>query len=106
MEHIDKERMYQGFEKALNEAENEAARNNVRLMRMAFRYSDLECRENYEDDESGYKALKHYNIPERGELLYMQRKFDSYVSHGGYGIMIPIAGDDNGFIPDKWSDFE
>lgn len=106
MEHIDKERIYQGFEKALEDAESEAARNNVRLMRMAFRYSDLECRENYEEDESGYKALKHYDIPERGELLYMQKNFDSYASHDGYGIMIPVEGEDNGFTPDKWYDFE
>ncbi len=106
MEHIDKEKMYNGFENALNAAEDETARNNVRLMRMAFRYSDLECREKYEDDETGYKTLKHYDIPERGELLYMQRHFDSYVSQGGYGIMIPVSGEDNGFIPDKWYLFE
>lgn len=106
MEHIDKERMYQGFEKALEEAETKTTRNNIRLMRMAFRYSDLECREKYEEDESGYKALKHYDIEERGELLYMQRHFDSYVSHGGYGIMIPVEGEDNGFTPDKWYMFE
>ncbi len=106
MEHIDKERMYNGFEAALEAAENATARNNVRLMRMAFRYSELECREQYENDESGYKALKHYDIPERGELLYMQKHFDTYVSHGGYGIMIPVEGEDNGFTPDKWYMFE
>ena len=106
MEHIDKEKMYSGFEKALEEAETKAARNNVRLMRMTFRYSDLECREKYENDESGYKALKHYDIPERGELLCMKRKFDSYESHGGFGIMIPVEGEDNGFSPDKWYEFE
>ncbi len=106
MKHIDKEKMYNGFENALNAAEDEAARNNVRLMRMAFRYSDLECREKYENDEKDYKALKHYDIPERGELLYMKKHFDSYDSHGGYGIMIPVTGDDNGFTPDKWYLFE
>ena len=106
MNNIDKDRMYEGFNKALDAAESEATRNNVRLMRMAFRYSDLECREKYEDDETGYKALKHYDIQERGELLYMQRNFDSYVSRGGYGIMIPVEGDDNGFTPDIWYMFE
>jgi len=106
MEHIDKDRMYKGFESALDAAETATARNNVRLMRMAFRYSDLECREKYEDDESGYKSLKHYDIPERGELLYMQKHFDTYVSHKGYGIMIPVEGEDNGFTPDKWYMFE
>jgi len=106
MKHIDKERMYEGFEKALESAQTPAARNNVRLMRMAFRYSDLECRENYENDEKGYKELKHYDIEERGELLYMKKHFDSYVSYSGYGIMIPVEGEDNGFTPDEWYEFE
>ena len=107
MEHIDKERMYKGFEDALEAAETPTARNNVRLMRMAFRYSDIECREEYEADESGYRDLKHYDIPERGELLYMQKHFDTYVSRKGYGIMIPVEGEDNGFTPtDSWYDFE
>ncbi len=105
--HIDKERIYAGYDKALAAAEPHAARNNIRLMRMAFRYSDLESREDYTNDEKGYKALKHYDIPERGELLYMKRNFDSYDSHGGYGIMIPVEGEDNGFTPtDNWYDFE
>jgi len=106
MNHIDKQRMYRGFENALEATKTPAARNNIRLMRMAFRYSDIECREKYEDDETGYENLKHYNIPERGELLYMQRNFDSYVSRGGYGIMIPVAGEDNGFTPDNWYMFD
>ena len=106
MNNIDKEKMYDGFERALSKAKTEGARNNIRLMRMAFRYSDLECREKYEDDETGYKNLKHYDIPERGELLYMQKHFDTYVSGDGFGIMIPVEGEDNGFTPDKWYDFE
>ncbi len=106
MAHIDKERMYMGFEKALKNAENKAARNNVRLMRMAFRYSDLECRENYENDETDYVSFKHYDIPERGELLYMMKNFDSFASGDGYGIMIPVEGQDDGFTPDKWYMFE
>lgn len=106
MNNIDKEKMYDGFERALGKAETESARNNIRLMRMAFRYSDLETREKYEDDETGYKNLKHYDIPERGELLYMQKHFDTYVSCDGFGIMIPVEGEDNGFIPDKWYMFE
>ena len=105
MEHIDKDKMYDGFKKALESAETKDARNNVRMMRMAFRYSDLECREKYEDDETGYQALKHYDIKERGELLYMQKHFDSYVSKKGFGIMIPVSGDDNGFTPDIWYEF-
>ena len=106
MENIDKEQMYMGFEKALAMAESPAQRNNIRLIRMAFRYSDIECKEKYADDETCYKNLKHYDIEERGELLYMKRNFDSYASHDGYGIMIPVEGSDNGFTPDKWYIFE
>lgn len=105
MENIDKERMYSGFDKALAAAGTPAARNNIRLMRMVFRYSDLESREEYKGIR--YSPLKHYNIPERGELLYMKNNFDSFDSFGGYGIMIPVEAEDNGFIPtDSWYDFE
>lgn len=106
MNHIDKQRMYAGFEQALAAAETPAARNNVRLMRMAFRYSDLETRADYSKDEVEFRQLKHFDIPERGELLYMKRNFDTYDSYGGYGIMIPVEGEDNGFTPDKWYLFE
>lgn len=107
MQHIDKERVYDNYEKALAAAEGDAcARNNIRMMRMAFRYSDLECREEYEKDEIAFSALKHYDIPERGELLYMRDHFDSYVSCDGYGIAIPVEGEDNGFTPDIWYLFD
>lgn len=104
--HIDKQRMYDGFEKALAAAETPAARNNVRLMRMAFRYSDIETREDHTNDEIGFRTFKHYDIPERGELLYMKRNFDTFDSYAGYGIMIPVEGEDNGFNPDYWYAFE
>lgn len=107
MNHIDKERVYANYDKALTAAEGDAAaRNNIRMMRMAFRYSDLESREDYTKDEIGYKSLKHYDIPERGELLYMRDHFDSYVSCDGYGIDIPVEGEDNGFTPDIWYLFD
>ena len=75
-------------------------------MRMAFRYSDLETRADYSKDEIEFRQLKHFDIPERGELLYMKRNFDTYDSYGGYVIMIPVEGQDNGFAPDKWYLFE
>ena len=39
---IDKKKVYDLYEKALKNAKTKRARNNVRLMRMVFRYSDLE----------------------------------------------------------------
>lgn len=42
IEHVDKEKIYALFEQALMKAQTPVERNNVRLMRMAFRYSELE----------------------------------------------------------------
>ena len=103
MNNIDKARVYEGFERALKKASTPEARNNIRLMRMVFRYSDIETREDYANDEKGYRRNKIYTIPERGELLYMARNFDTYNREcGGYGIMIAVDGEDNGFTPDIW----
>lgn len=106
MQHIDKERVYENYEKALKAADTPLTRNNIRLMRMVFRYSDLECREDFSNDETGFKNFKDYVIPERGELYYMRDNFDSYVNDGGYGIAIPVAGNDMDFEPDYWYLFE
>ena len=108
MRHVDKERVYANYDKALAAAEGDsAARNNIRMIRMAFRYSDLETREEYAMDEKGFKALKHYDIPERGELLYMQEHFDSFVSHAGYGIAVPVEGEPAPFTPtDSWYEMD
>ena len=74
---------------------------------MAFRYSEIESREEYANDEKGYRRNKIYTIPERGELLFMKKNFDSFNSTKGYGIMIPVDGEDNGFSPtDSWYEFE
>ena len=70
---------------------------------MAFRYSEIDSTL---EAPKKYTPLRHYDITERGELLYMQRNFDSFVSRAGYGIMIPVEGEDNGFTPDKWYLFE
>jgi hypothetical protein len=107
MNSIDKTRVYDGFERALKKASTPEARNNIRLMRMVFRYSDIETREDYKNDEKEYRRNKIYTIPERGELLYMARNFDTYNREaGGYGIMIAVDGEDNGFTPDYWYEFE
>jgi len=103
---LDRARVYDAFDRALKKATTPEARNNIRLMRMTFRYSDLETKEDYTNDEKGYRANKIYTIPERGELLYMRKHFDSYNSTKGYGIMIAVDGEDNGFEPNEWYIFE
>lgn len=107
MENIDKEYMYDCYEKALAHAETPRARNNVRLMRMAFRYADLETQQ--EDAESlAYQNIREYNNI-HPELLYMGR-YDSFREDNdehGYGIMIPCTGvSDSTFEPDIWYQFE
>ena len=78
-EHVDAEKIYSLFEKALDEAQDDGATaNNVRLLRMAFRFTML--------DEDGLDATT-----EKGrEMIYMCRNFNSYRTKGGYGIAIPF----------------
>lgn len=105
MEHIDKAYVYELYEKALAAAGTKRARNNIRLMRMAFRYSDIETAD--EESRQPYSKVLAYNDP-TGELAYMATNFDSYV-HGkiGCGIAFPVSNTDTeGFVPDKWYLFE
>ncbi|MBQ2754364.1 MAG: DUF4838 domain-containing protein [Clostridia bacterium] len=104
MDNIDKEYMYNCYEKALESAETSLFRNNVRLMRMAFRYADIETRQE-NASSMAYQSVRTYeNIDP--ELLYMTR-FDSYWNNNpGYGIMIPVTGEAEEYIPDKWYQFE
>lgn len=105
MDHIDKKKIYALYEKALNAAESPAHRNNIRMMRMVFRYSDLETSEETARDMENYKAFKEYEDP-TGELYYIS-SFDSYkYNNPGYGIAVPVDCSDKGFKPDKWYMFE
>lgn len=106
MEHIDREKVYALYEKALDSADSAAARNNVRMMRMEFRYTDVEVEENRKKDpEEPYASLRKYEDP-TGELAFMTR-FDSFKHNDpGYGITIPVDCEDKGFVPDRWYSFE
>lgn len=105
MEHIDKEVVYQCFEEALSIAETSHHRNNIRLFRMAFRYSDLELSEETSRDMEHYEKVKTYLDP-TGELRYMN-KFDSFWKNDpGYGITIPVDGEEESFDADYWYAFE
>lgn len=105
MNHIDKEKAYELYEKALNSAENNRFRNNIRMMRMAFRYTDIETQEELSKTKEAHKIEDKYD-DFTGELAYMS-KFDSYWKNNpGYGIMIPVDSKKSGFVPDYWYDFE
>ncbi len=108
IDHVDKEAVYECYEKALEAAKTPLARNNIRLMRMVFRYTDLETKEEASTIIQ-YHAVRNYpNAP--AELLYMT-EFDSFWKNDpGYGIDIPLTEENREveFIPenDKWYCFE
>ena len=105
MEEIDKEKIYALYEKAFELAETPRARNNLRLLRMVFRYSDVETSEEA-SREKKYMRLQDNYVDASGELAYMTR-FDSFrTTQMGYGIAIPLCSAEKGFIPDKWYLFE
>lgn len=105
MEKADKPYLYNLYEKALSAAVTPCARNNIRLMRMVLRYSDLETSDLGERPR--YSLILPYDDP-TGELAYMAVNFDSlYHSKTGYGVAFPVSNTDTkDFIPDKWYIFE
>lgn len=106
MEHVDLPLVYGLYEKALNAAKSPRARNNIRLMRMAFRYSDLEAHNpRYTDTDTGKVSNA---ADDSGELWYMHTHFDSFLSgNEGYGIAIPVTKQNkHEFCPDVWYQFE
>ncbi len=108
MEHIDQAAIYDLFDRALAAAKQPAHRNNVRLLRMVFRYNDLETRESKGNTrEYPYFSLKKYFDP-TGELYYMSTRFDSFKHNDpGYGITVPVDCDRSAFQPtDGWYEFE
>ena len=108
MEHIDKRTAYGLFDRALEAAETPAARNNIRMLRMAFRYSDIECRETTIGKiDQEYKPYEECNDP-TGELYYMSHHFDScHWNDPGFGIMLPLDCKKQAeFVPDTWYAFE
>ncbi len=108
IDHVDKDAVYDCYDKALAAAKTPLARNNIRLMRMVFRYTDLETKEGASTIIQ-YHAVRNYpNAP--AELLYMT-EFDSWWKNDpGYGIDIPLTEENREveFIPknDKWYCFE
>lgn len=101
---IDKNKIYSLFDNALDNAATALSRNNIRMMRMAFRYSDLEV-------NSPHMLKEIDNITtacdETGELWYMSENFDSFISgRQGYAIALPVQKTNTSFTPDRWYSFE
>lgn len=108
IKNVDKEKIYGLFEKAFLEAESEFSRNNIRMLRMVFRYSHLQVK--CEPDENRKMDITD---AERSELWYMHDNFDSYLNkeREGFAISIDVKSEnvhrsDVIFEPDKWYIFE
>lgn len=106
IQNIDKEKVYALYEEALKVAETKLTRNNVRLMRMVFRYSDLEVTSEKLDVNVPHPFSKAAD--KEGELWYMNENFGSYATgKEGYGIAIAVRKlTDVVYTPDYWYDFE
>ncbi len=106
IQHIDKDRVYALYEEAFKAAETKLARNNVRLMRMIFRYSDLEVTSQKLDVKVPNTITKAAD--ETGELWYMNDNFGSYLTEKeGYGAAFAVQKlSDAVFTPDHWYKFE
>lgn len=111
IENIDTRRVYEMFDEALALAETPAARNNVKLFRMAFRYSDLEVNDPAQKMRRRLQSIMEYEDP-TGELRFMANTFDSYqpdpaVGHGsGYGINMPVKRGETAFKGNLWYELE
>ena len=105
MEKLDKQAIYDAYERALAMADSPRARNNLRLLRMAFRYSDLAAAEE-STTKRKYERVREDYADATGELGYMTR-FDSFWKNNpGYGISFPLESKERDFTPDKWYLFE
>ena len=95
------------LQKALEAARTPGARNNIRMLRMALRYSELECKNTLIKDDTQYTDLEVCKDP-TGELYYMSHTFDSYhYNETGCGIMLPLdCQKEAEYIPDTWYAFE
>ena len=105
MEHIDKDKIYSLYDDAFSNAESAFFRNNIRMLRMVFRYTDIETREKLSKREEFNIVEKGYDDL-TGELSKMS-EFDSFWKNDpGYGIMIPVESKKDYLCHDKWYEFE
>ncbi|MBQ8255126.1 MAG: DUF4838 domain-containing protein [Clostridia bacterium] len=105
MENVDKEKIYSKFEQAFSLAETPRERNNLRLTRMVFRYSDLETQDPASRNEK-YESVFDDYVDESGELAKMT-EYDSFMKNDpGYAITIPLSSKKTNYVPDKWYLFE
>ena len=108
MEHVNKEEVYNLFDRALDAAKEPFFRNNIRLMRMVFRYSDLEISFRNEYNPEGlYAGIYSDTVDDKGELWYIKEHFDIFISNQeGVGAAFPLKKEKKGFCVNKYYNFE
>ena len=107
MQNIDRDKVYALFDTALAAAKTARERNNIRLLRMAFRHSDLDVFDKTTEVWDWKGAHREYDDP-TGELAYIATNYDSFARNDpGYGISCPgLNTDIKGFVPNEWYAFE
>ena len=107
MQNADLPRVYRLFDAALEKAVSARCRNNVRLLRMAVRHSELDTADKTNEVWDWTGAHREYDDP-TGELAYIATNFESFKRNDpGYGIACPALNTDTkGFVPDRWYTFE
>jgi hypothetical protein len=79
------------------------------MMRMMFRYSDVECKYTKLGKDGFYSYVKYEDIEDPdGELYYMAHTYDtSCWNDPGFGCAFPVDNEKQAeFIPDHWYAFE
>ncbi|MBO4954591.1 MAG: DUF4838 domain-containing protein [Clostridia bacterium] len=104
-EHLDLEKLYALYDRALLKASTPRFRNNIRLMRMVLRYTELESKEVNYDHEGFYPVQPDYEDP-TGELAKMTEFESFWRNDPGYGIMIPLKSEKTYDGDMTWYDFE
>lgn len=106
MKQIDSKKVYSLFDRALDAAKTATERNNVRLSRMAFRYTDLEVNDPIAVADRDQQLTLRYADP-TGELGYMATNYDSFTRNDpGFAITIPAENTAREKNIDKWYAFE
>ena len=89
IEHLDLEKVYSLFDSALAKVDGTAA-YNLKLLRMAFRYSELITTDKTEDPAREPDTVEY--IDPTGELAYISYKFDGYHNKAStYGFAAPVT---------------
>lgn len=92
---IDKEKVYNLYDRALAKTTDPRARNNIRLMRMEFRYTDLEAQQ-AESPEFAFVYITFMDYTDKTGEMHCMTEFDSFsYNNPGYGITFPYHAPEN-----------